>query len=75
MLKGKKLKRGNPFDRRSEKSLRIGRDETVLGNTLESRQAHGRISGSCEPFGRWAEEEYLRLLRKGDRGMSVKPID
>jgi hypothetical protein len=73
-LKGKNLKRGNPFGRRGEKSPRFGRDETVLGNTLESRQAHGRTSGSCESFGRLIEEEYLRLLRKGDRGMSVKPI-
>jgi len=74
VLKRRKLKRGNPEDRRSEKSLRTVRDGIVLGNTLKSRQAHGRISDSSESLDRWAEEQDLKLLRKGDRGMSVKPI-
>jgi hypothetical protein len=74
VLKRRKLKRGNPEDRRNEKSFRTVRDGVVLGNTLESRQAHERIGGSSEPLDRWAEEQNLKLLRKGDRGMSVKPI-
>ena len=49
-------------------------DGIVLGNTLESRQAYGRIGGSQEPLDRHRKEENPKLPRKGDRGMTVKPM-
>jgi len=71
VLKRRKLKRGNLGDRRGEKSPRTSWDGIVLGKTLESRQAQGRIGSSSELLDRWFREQHLELLRKGDEGMSV----
>jgi hypothetical protein len=71
VLKRRKLKRGNLGDRRGEKSPRTSRDGIVLGNTLESRQTHGRIGSSSELLDRRFREKNLELLRKGEEGMSV----
>jgi len=43
VLKRAKLKRGNPFDVRGEKSPLFRWDGVVLGKTLKSPQAQGRI--------------------------------
>jgi hypothetical protein len=71
VLKRRKLKRGNLGDRRGEKSPRTCWDDVVLGKTLESRQAHGRIDSFSKLLDRRFREKYLELLKKGDEGMSV----
>jgi hypothetical protein len=60
--------------RRCEKSRRAHRDGIVRGNTLKSRQAYGRIGDSSESLDRRRGEQHLILLRKGERGMSAKPM-
>jgi hypothetical protein len=74
VLKRRKLKRGYPEPWQGEKSPCSFWENVVLGNTLKSRQAHGRTGGSCSHAGRWFEEEDPKFLRKGKRGMTVKPI-
>jgi hypothetical protein len=71
VLKRRKLKRGNLGDRRGEKSPRTRRDGIVLGKTLKSRQAHGRIDSFSKLLDRRFGEKHLELLNKGDEGMSV----
>jgi hypothetical protein len=74
VLKRAKLGRGNSGCTRGEKSPQPIRYGALQGNTLKFRQSHGRTDGSKEPSGRAGGEQHLRFLRKGNRGMPVKPI-
>lgn len=76
VLKRKKLRRGSHVGCSGEKSPGQDDDDIVPGNTLTGRQASGGI-GTFRKRGTPVDsrlEQNLIFLKKGNRGMPMKPI-